>query len=189
MKATHISIGLSTVALIVAVLGATLGNNSAKIGYVRSNELIYSYKGMKEAQKIYEAREKQWQSELDTLRSDYQRALNSYSADFSKISEQERKQRGELLSAQEEQLSQHSYILSARMKEEEEKMTQGVLNQVNSIAVEYGREHGFDIVLGTTKSGNILYGDKALDITEDLLKSLNEQYGGNVDSSTAKSSN
>ena len=55
-------------------------------------------------------------------------------------------------------------------------MTQGVLSQINSLAQQYGKEHGFDLILSTTQSGSILYGDDAIDLTKDLLATLNRNY-------------
>ncbi len=41
---------------------------------------------------------------------------------------------------------------------------------------EYGKEHGFDLILATTQSGNILYGAEAIDLTNELLVVINKRY-------------
>jgi outer membrane protein len=41
---------------------------------------------------------------------------------------------------------------------------------------EYGKENGYDLILGTTTSGNILYGTEKKDITEQVLNALNNAY-------------
>ena len=76
------------------------------------------------------------------------------------------------------QLNTYSNAVSQNARMEEEKMLEGVLNQVNSFVRKYGEENGFAMVYGTTSDGNILYGEAELDITDDLLTKLNHEYYG-----------
>lgn len=147
-----------------------------KVAYVRSADLIYGYEGMKEAQKNYEAKSKQWQSNIDTLSYDFEKAVNNYNTEFSKLSEKERKEKEKFLSQQEQNLSLYSKNLKEQAKTEESKMTEGVLNQINSFVEEYAKKQGYDLILGTNVSGNILYGAKYIDITEEVLEEINKNY-------------
>ena len=72
----------------------------------------------------------------------------------------------------------YHYWLRVSSAEEEEKLLKGVLNQVNAFVEEYAAEEGFDLVLGTTLSGSILYGTTGIDITEQVLQAMNQQYSG-----------
>ena len=49
-------------------------------------------------------------------------------------------------------------------------------NQIDAFIKIYAKENGFDLIVGTTSSGNVLYGADGIDVTEELLKALNEQY-------------
>lgn len=148
----------------------------ADIAYVRSADLIYEYAGMKEAQKSYEEKAKQWQNSIDTLQYDFQKAVNTYNEEMGKLSEKERQRREGFLSQQRQNLSVYSQNLNEKAKEEERKMTDGVLNQINSFVEEYAKKKGYELVLGTTASGNVLYGEKHIDITDEILKELNNNY-------------
>jgi outer membrane protein len=53
-----------------------------------------------------------------------------------------------------------------------------VWNQINKYMTEYGQENGYELVLGANGQGNIMFGDKKLDITESLIKYLNSKYDG-----------
>ena len=55
-------------------------------------------------------------------------------------------------------------------------MMEGVLNQVNSFVQDYGRKKGYDVIFGTTLSGNILYGKEVIDITNEVVEGLNQTY-------------
>jgi hypothetical protein len=42
-----------------------------------------------------------------------------------------------------------------------------VLDQINAFVEAYGEEEGYDMIVGTTQSGNLLYVCPALEITEE----------------------
>lgn len=150
--------------------------NIKDVKYVRSADLIYNFEGMKEAQKVQEKKTDEIKSNLDTLQKDFQKAVNQYNLDFPVLSKEERMQREKLLSMQQENLKQYSQSAQQNIKDSDDKLTEGVLNQVNAFVEEYAEKEGYDIVLGTTASGNILYAKDYMDITDEVVKALNEQY-------------
>ena len=147
-----------------------------QIAYVRSHDLVYAYLGMKEAQNRFEHQKEQWQANVDTLKSDYEKTLLAYQQQASTLSKSERDQQQALLKVQYDNVFQYAESLNAKVDEEHNKMLQGVLNQVNSYAHQYAEEHGYTLILGTTLSGSILYGESAIDITESLLNKMNLDY-------------
>ncbi len=149
-----------------------------KIGYVRSHDMIYRYEGTKRAQARFQQKSQQWQARVDTLKMEYRKALHEYQANKSKLSASEQKSIEERLQQQRMQLQQYAGTIEKRSQEEDEQRMQEVLNQVNSYVKEYAKKHNYDIVYGTTMSGNILYGKDQYDITDDILKYLNKKYGG-----------
>lgn len=144
-----------------------------RVAYVRSADLVYKYNGMIEAQQDYRKKTEAWQANVDTLRSDFQREIMAYNRDFEKLSPSERKEREKDLSARQQSLQQYAQSIEAKKKEEDDRITQGVLNQINSFVESYGKSHGYDIIFGTTNSGNLLYGENYLDITQDVLAAMN----------------
>ncbi len=171
------------VIIISSLLGATASffagkYNSPKIAYVRSNDLIYAYEGTKEAQTKYTQQKERLQANADTLKLGFQKAIASYNENYSKMNITERAEQEQRLSSQESQLQQYIQAIEEKSATQDDEMMQSVLNQINSFAKDYGEEHGYDVILGTTSSGNVLYGKKDLDITEELLKALNQQYRG-----------
>lgn len=53
-----------------------------------------------------------------------------------------------------------------------------VLKQLNQYIFNYGKEKGIDIIYGANGNGSIMYGSDRFDISEDVLKYVNEQYAG-----------
>lgn len=55
---------------------------------------------------------------------------------------------------------------------------QVVWKQLNQYLRNYGKAHAYSIILGTQGNGNILYTKEGLEITEDVIKFVNQQYEG-----------
>lgn len=146
------------------------------IAYVKSSDLVYSYLGMKDAQKKQAAEESKLKASLDSMRLNLESEINQYNVSFSALSKTEQSRQKEILAARENAYRNFAQSVQERLKNSDETLTTGVLNQINSFIEEYGQKKGYDIILGTTTSGNILYGEKYLDITEEVLKDLNASY-------------
>lgn len=166
--------------LIVLVIGVgsifIIRYSSQKLAYVRSSELVSKYKGMQEASALYKEKMAKWQANIDTLEVDYQRSVGKYNLEFSKLSATSRKESQESLQKQRQNIQQYVKTLDEKAREEDEKMTVGVINQINSFVESYGKDNGYDFIFGTTQDGNILYGSKGKDITEDIITALNNSY-------------
>jgi outer membrane protein len=165
--------------LISMLLSATVffGNlMRKKIVYVRSQDLVYGYLGMKEAQREFQERSTLLRANIDTLQKDFQFALSSYTSEVGRLSKEQKSEREKYLRSQQENLISYSKSINENIKREDEKITEGVLNQINSYVEDYGKKNDYDIILGTTLSGSLLYGEESMDVTQEILDALNKNY-------------
>lgn len=149
-----------------------------KIGYIKSTELFEGFVGMKEAKAKYEQKVGAWQANFDTLSKDYHQSLLRFDREYQQMGAKERAEKTTLLRSQMQNLEQYKQTIEEKFKKEDDALTQGVYNQVNTYVKQYGEEQGYTIILGTTNNGNILYGRDQVDITERVLKGLNDTYKG-----------
>ncbi len=150
--------------------------NRPKIAYIRSSELVYGYLGMQEAQREFKEKSQRWRAGSDSLQADFKLALSRYSAEAGGMSAPEKAEQEKMLQTQQQSVMDYVQATEARMKEEDRKITEGVLNQVNSFIEAYGKEQGYSIILGTTVSGSLLYGEEGIDLTDEVLEALNKNY-------------
>lgn len=66
--------------------------------------------------------------------------------------------------------------LAMQLSEEEQVMYRQILNDVMEYLVEYNKEYNYKFIFSNTFGGQLLYTDKSLNITQDVLKGLNEKY-------------
>lgn len=127
---------------------------STKVAYVRSTEVINRYHGTIEAKQIYEAELNGWKNELLKIDSAY----DSFS--------EAQKQKVDLRLGQ----------LEKKASEQNDKITKGVINQINDYIKKYCKKQEFDLVVAPTVAGSVIYANDKIDITEDIIKGLNNEY-------------
>ncbi|MBS1773969.1 MAG: OmpH family outer membrane protein [Bacteroidetes bacterium] len=150
--------------------------STPKIAYVRNLEVVYGYNGMKEARAEFQNQNTVWQSNLDTLKIRYQQALAYYQQNLKTFKPSEKEEQIAILKKMEADMKNYGSAVTKEAKDRDEKLTQGILNQINSFVQEYAKKNGYDVVLGAEGNGAILYGDKAYDITDKVLEGLNKDY-------------
>ena len=164
------------VLVIVIGFGTWLKMTSPRVAVVRSALVVEGYEGMKEARSEYQRTVQAWQAHLDSLDQRYSLAIQAYEQEKKRLSAKENQSRQMALEHQRGELEKYQASLEQQAKTAEERMIQGSLNQINSYVEQLADQQGFNIVLGTTQSGNILYANDAVDITDEVLTGLNQHY-------------
>ncbi len=163
-------------ALTVSLTSGNTGS-ATRLAFVRSNVLIYEYQGMKDAHARLETLSNEWLGEIKQKEENLkgQQELIHKAADEGEVPQVLQRD----AAAAYHEIEALKSEIAGEFQEKEQKLTQGALNQINDFVQEYGRREGYDLVLGTSNSGNVLYGVDAIDITDEVLKELNRVYTGN----------
>lgn len=164
--------------LTAMTVGIWAKATSRKVAYVKAAVLVDQYLGMKEAKILYQNKVNGWQSDLQQLENEYMETEKMLQSTYKSLNKEELEREQTKLSRKGDKIMEFRESIEAKAKEEDEKMTESVLNQINSFVEEYAKREGIDLVLGTTLSGNILYGVTEMDITEELIEELNKNYKG-----------
>ena len=165
-------------ALVLAVLILAYFQffRSDKIVYVDTNVLMGKYQGMIDARAEFEKKAATWQANVDTLIKGFQNELKDYEKERSHMTAKEKELKEELLGNKQAQINQYREGMGKKYRDEEQKMTQSVLNMVNDYVKEFGKHKGYKYILGANGSGSLVYSQEKYNITDELLKGLNEEY-------------
>ncbi len=158
-----------------------LGYRSYKqptIVYVDSNQLINNYKGMQIARKLYQQKSAAWKANIDTLTIDVQKEILRHEKQSAKMTSKERELSQELIRTKQKQLKEYQLALNEQARQEDSKLTAGVIAEINAFIRKYGEGKGYTIVMAATEYGNIAYADQGLNITDEVLQGLNREYSG-----------
>ena len=149
-----------------------------KIAYVRTGVLINKFLGMQEASEKYEQKSAARQANIDSLSSTLRKAIKNYKTDSLGMPDSVKVKRESYIFQLQQGVMQYQKAAADMAAEQEQNMTEGILNQMNGYIEQYGKDHGYDMILGTTSAGNLLYGHEAFDITDEVLEGLNNSYKG-----------
>ena len=165
-------------ALIAAHLSWSIWSSmrNTRIAYVRSNELVYGYFGMKEAVENHQREQQGWRTNLDSLQQDLLRS-RSRALELRNMGRANEELERAMIKQQQE-LQRYAQAMDERAKQAEPERLASVLDQINSFVERYAEANGYDLVLGTTDSGSLLYGQGGMDITQELLAALNKEHKG-----------
>lgn len=179
MRTLPLAATLVAIIAIVYALFLHIGIlETQKVRYVRSQHLLYEFEGMKEAQAKFGNRDSGRRARVDTLKKDLREGYQVYMKELPSLDESDRSQWENRLASQENNLIKFAGMVEQDSKADEEEILGTVLEQVNDFVYDYAVSQGYDVVLGTTSEGSILYGNPELDITDEILLALNKQYRG-----------
>ncbi len=164
--------------LVLALAFYTFFYKAEKVAYVDSNVLLSQYQGMIDARADYSKLSSEWQARIDTLAMDVQNELKRHEKELSKMSKKEKELSEQLLRNKQQQLVNYQRAIQDKAAEEDSKMTQGVISEVNAYLEEFGKKQSYKIIFAATNAGNILYADDAINITEEVVEGLNKRYLG-----------
>jgi len=148
-----------------------------KVAYVDIDTLEASYDYFKKKKAEFESRQKNIDAELE-------RMANALQNDY--ISLQKKAEKGELSQAQGEE-AQQSLLkrqqelelkrqnLAEKYMKDQEAFNKEIHDNLHAYIEKYNEEKGYDYILSYSKDGSILYANKELDVTEDIIKGMNSE--------------
>lgn len=149
-----------------------------EVVYIDSTKVLQEYQGMINARSTYQQKAKVWQSNVDTLAIEVNRAIQDFEQSKSTMSDKEQQLSKQLIRTKQTQLTDYQKAIQDKAAQEDAQMTRQVLEEVNAYIADFGEKHGYRIILAATEYGNLVYAEDALDITEEVIKGLNANYVG-----------
>ncbi|WP_396146006.1 OmpH family outer membrane protein [Flavobacterium sp.] len=168
---------LSALAILLAAVSFYFAKSSSELVYVDVNKLIEGYKRTKIAKAEFDKKANTMKGNIDSLMTGWQKELQSYEKERASLSPKELQLKQELLQNKQQQINGYQEAIQKKIQEEDKKVTQTVINDINDYVKEYGKKHGYKIIFGASGGGNIMYADDSSDLTEEVLKGLNADYG------------
>jgi outer membrane protein len=173
----HLQKILLALALLFSLIALFKTINGSSQVYVDVNKLIQGYKRTKIAKAEFDKKATVMKANVDSLVGKWQVELKNYEKERASLSANELKLKQELLSNKQQQINGYQEAIQKQIQEEDKKVTQTVINDINDYIKEYGKNHGYKIIFGASGGGNIMYADESTDLTAEILKGLNDEYG------------
>lgn len=159
--------------------GNNIGKGDAKIVYINTDTLLRNYTLSVELNEAFLKKQEERNTELNIKAKDLDRQAREFqrklenngfiSAERAEVARQDLLEKNQKL----QQLQQE---MTEKMMKEQSELNKKLFESITNFLVEYNKEKGYEIVLSTVVAGNVLYAADGFDITQDVVKRLNEQY-------------
>lgn len=165
------------VIFLVLVNAALIGSyflwfKQPKIAYIDNIEVFNGFNFTKERQAEYDKQKLKFQNKLDTLR------MNHLAIEEALAQNPDNKELENRLSLSYELYQHMDYTYGVKLDSSESKFNNEVWGKLNTYITEYGEKKGYDMIIGASGTGNVMYGSESYNITKDIIEYSNEQYEG-----------
>ncbi|WP_227006213.1 OmpH family outer membrane protein [Rufibacter latericius] len=151
-----------------------------EIVFVNSDSLLSRYQYFKDVKARLEAKGKRMETDLRTKATGFQREVEQYRQAGAGMTQEQRAATEQRLAQKEQQLAAQQQSSGQQLAKDENDEMKKIYERVEAHLKKVSKEKGYKMVLTYTRGNSaILYGDATLDITEDAVKGLNEEYKAN----------
>ncbi|UIR56489.1 OmpH family outer membrane protein [Sphingobacterium sp. SRCM116780] len=148
-----------------------------KIVYINSDSLSQKYDYFKDIRSKLEAKVKKAQADLQSKSQAFQREVAEYQQKAASMSAAERQATEEKLARKQDELSRLDQNASSSIAQDESAEFNNVYNKITEFLKKHASDNGYTLVLTYSKTNpTVLYADSKLEITNEVVKQLNEEY-------------
>jgi outer membrane protein len=166
----------------------TGGATTGKIAYINVDSLQEKYAFWKTEAEALAAEQAKIESELQRSAQQLQNDAAAFQqkAQSGNLSEAEGRAAQQRLGQMQQSLETRRTTLGEQLQAKQIAFSEKLQKNIDEYLAIYNKDNKYDYIMSYTKSGQILYANKALDITEDVLKGLNEFKPSATDTSKSK---
>jgi outer membrane protein len=149
---------------------------SDKIGFVDNVKLMDAYQAKIDVATKYQKKSAALTKKRDSISQAFQIEAQAFQSQAQSMSQQkaqeayaQMQQKGQMIG---QQLQQEDVLLQSEGQQEMDSVVSTVKKEIQA----YGKANGYSYILGGGEGGSVLYGKEAHDLTDQIVKLLNEKY-------------
>ncbi|HSH52469.1 MAG TPA: OmpH family outer membrane protein [Bacteroidales bacterium] len=159
-------------------VGGEVIDRSFSIAYVNIDTIISEYHFFVDNRDDLNQKMEESEAELQLKSRSFEREVRDFQEQMNKglITRTKAQMLQQELAQKEQELYSTRDNIAQQLSEEEQVMLRQGLDRIMKFLEEYNKEHDYRYVLSKTFGSQVLFADKSLNITRDVLNGLNEQY-------------
>jgi outer membrane protein len=146
-----------------------------KIAYFEMDSIENNYELLKDVRNQLRTKEQALTSELTQLKNGYMGEVNKFNQQAQTMSQEQAGAVQQQLMQKQKRIQDREQAMGLDMQDVTFKKMQDVNKRIEEFLKEYNADKGYSYILAY-QPGTIYYKDSALNITEDVIKGLNEAY-------------
>lgn len=147
-----------------------------KIAYINSDSVLKYYDYFKDNKTILEAKGKKLDSDLQNRAQSLQNDINAYQRNVSNLTIGQAKAVEEDLAKKQQNFRLYQQSIEQELMNDQSKMNVALYGKITEFLKKYAQDSNLEVVFKYDTSSDVLYGSAGIDISQDVIKGLNEQY-------------
>lgn len=147
-----------------------------KTAYIDTNKLLDESIEKKDIEEKYKAKADVMDSRLKVAAEKFQSEAASFKQNAMANGQAWAQQKGAELQQREQELQYAQQGMLQQLQTESGKEMDSLITKYKKIFKEYGKDKGYDYVFGTGEAATVLYAKDSYDITNELIKLVNDKY-------------
>jgi len=140
-----------------------------KLGYVDLGKVFDGYQATKESDRFLEQKGRQKQTELEGRVTELKKLRESLEL----LNDQAREARAKELEEKSDEFQRLKSKSQRDLLGERNRIARTILQEIEKAVAEYAKANGFSVILDER---SLLYGEAVFDVTDEVLRLLNERY-------------
>lgn len=157
-----------------------------KTAYIDTEKLMKEYKESVDFETKYKAMSERMSNELESDMKKFQNDVRDLQQSAQSKGMEWAQNREAELTKRQQTLAQKEQNYMKKFQEESAVERDSLVSKMKSFIKVYGKEKGLDYVLGTGDASTVLYAKDGYEITEEVLKLMNEAYEKQATSTETK---
>lgn len=152
--------------------------SASRIVYVNTDTLLNNYDYYKDVVKEFENKRFAVENELQRKGASFQNevALFQRRIQAGGMTEDQARTTQQQLAKKEQDIMMYRDNSLNTLGEEQAKKTDELITKIQDFLKNYNKDNRYDMVIGYSKGGGVLYAKEEMDITQEVLKGLNDEY-------------
>lgn len=148
----------------------------AKTAYVDTAKLLDEYQAAKDIESKYKVKSEEMGRELEGKAQQWKLDAASFRREAQAKGPEWAQLKGQELQKREQELAVMQQTMLQQLQKESGTEMDTLVSQIKKHIKDYGKKNGYEYIYGTGDAATVLYAKDEYDITDKILKELNDKY-------------
>ncbi len=158
---------------------AAISSDGINIAYVNIDSILMQYDLASELNDALTQKGNSMKARLDKQAAEFEKDYQTFIDKAQRgiyLTQQRQQEAQQELAVKQQELQQLDAEYSQQLAFEQQKMNQQLFDSINSYINRFNTPEKYQVILGHSLGGNILYGSPQIDITDVIVEGLNKTY-------------
>lgn len=167
----------AAVLLVFAAVPRPVEAAELVIGFIDSERIFAEYQRARDADAELRADVAKWNEEADARQRELEKLIEEYESQSLILSEPRRREFEEEIQRKRSDLDafvREIWAPNGKVDQRKQQLSLPIIEKINEVVTRLGEERGFSIIFDAADA-NVVYADRALDLTDEILQELNAE--------------